>query len=181
MWMRFANDISIAYLTWFDAHLSTLSNDGRFSIQLYVTRSKEEIRVAAQPDMTTSSAMETAAKALELEDEKMPPQEAPQMLHHVASDSSIDLEHSRPGSDTESVGRIGANHPSHTHGIPIKYERPNVPELIRSAVAQTGSEHRVLVTGCGPAKLMNVLRNTTAECISTDGPSIELHCEQFGW
>jgi hypothetical protein len=53
--------------------------------------------------------------------------------------------------------------------------------MIREAISDTACEDRVLISGCGPNKLMDLIRETTADCIHSKGPSIELHCEQFGW
>lgn len=65
--------------------------------------------------------------------------------------------------------------------VPVVYQRPNVPNLIRSEIDQTPVDKRVLVMGCGPDGLMRAVRDTTAKCIRGDGPAVELHCEQFGW
>lgn len=66
-------------------------------------------------------------------------------------------------------------------GIPITWKRPDVPAMIRGVVAEAARHQSVLVMGCGPSALMTQVRNTTAECIQVDGPTVELHCEQFGW
>ncbi len=66
-------------------------------------------------------------------------------------------------------------------GIPITWKRPDVPAMIRGVVEEAARDQSVLVMGCGPKALMTEVRNTTAECIRTDGPTVELHCEQFGW
>lgn len=63
----------------------------------------------------------------------------------------------------------------------VAYERPDVSDLIRGVVQDTPADKRLLVMGCGPDGLMRTVRNTSASCIRSDGPAIELHCEQFGW
>lgn len=65
--------------------------------------------------------------------------------------------------------------------IPVMYGRPDVASLIHGAVDGVSSDKRVLVMGCGPRSLISTVRNVTAECITSDGPGVELHCEQFGW
>jgi predicted ferric reductase len=67
------------------------------------------------------------------------------------------------------------------HGVPIKHSRPNVANVIRDVVESTPKDQRVLVVSCGPACLMNEVRNTAAALIRPDGPGVELHCESFGW
>lgn len=67
------------------------------------------------------------------------------------------------------------------HGHEIKTGRPDTATLIREAISSTPAQGRVLVAACGPDGLMRVVRNTTASLIRSDGPGVELHCEQFGW
>ncbi|KAG8425914.1 hypothetical protein J3459_008607 [Metarhizium acridum] len=102
-------------------------------------------------------------------------------IRPVGSDSSIDLERSQPSSDSESVSAASSYCPVDLRNIPIKYQKPNITALIRDVVGGTHPEERVLITGCGPSQLMDLMRETTAESIRSDGPSIELHCEEFGW
>ncbi|CAK7211343.1 hypothetical protein SCUCBS95973_001080 [Sporothrix curviconia] len=59
--------------------------------------------------------------------------------------------------------------------------RPDAATVIRNAVSSTARSQRVLVAACGPPALMKTVRSTTANCITSDGPSVELHCEQFSW
>ena len=59
--------------------------------------------------------------------------------------------------------------------------RPNIDELIREIVAKATDEERIAIAACGPDDLMWCVRKTATNCIKVKGPSIELHCEQFGW
>ncbi|KAK4240213.1 hypothetical protein C8A03DRAFT_42254 [Achaetomium macrosporum] len=63
----------------------------------------------------------------------------------------------------------------------VKTGRPDAASLIRDAVNSTPRNQRVLVAACGPDSLMRIVRDTTAKLIVSDGPAVELHCEQFGW
>ncbi|KAI0974164.1 ferric reductase NAD binding domain-containing protein [Xylaria arbuscula] len=65
--------------------------------------------------------------------------------------------------------------------LPIIYGRPDIETSVREAIGSAAKNERVLVAACGPLGLVNTVRNTTASCISINGPSVELHCEQFGW
>ena len=64
----------------------------------------------------------------------------------------------------------------------VRYGRPNVDELVRTHIdaAKAKARQRVLVACCGPDTLTDDVRATTVDCMR-DGPSVELHCEQFGW
>ena len=66
-------------------------------------------------------------------------------------------------------------------GIAVHYLRPDVEVFIRTIIGESLPDQRVLVLGCGPSRLMQAVRNTSANCISGEGPAVELHCEQFGW
>lgn len=93
--------------------------------------------------------------------------------HHrqrTPSDSSLATAYSAAGSST-----------ADEHRDVLKPGRPDTASLIREAVQSTPQNQRVLVAACGPDGLMRVVRDTTANLISGDGPGVELHCEQFGW
>ncbi|KAI0407718.1 ferric reductase NAD binding domain-containing protein [Xylaria palmicola] len=69
----------------------------------------------------------------------------------------------------------------HELGLPLVYGRPDIEALVRSAILPLSKEKSVLIAVCGPSGLVDSVRNTTASCVRADGPSVELHCEQFGW
>lgn len=136
-------------------------------LEVYVTRSSEdktdvEMRIGSVP--TTASSETDAEKAV--------PIVTAQPMTSVGSSSSG--ESTSEEVEVESV-------PSHAYENSIKSGKPDVPALIRTEIEQTPVEQRVLVLGCGPEGLMTQVRNTTAACIRSDGPGVELHCEQFGW
>ncbi|KAG5953070.1 hypothetical protein E4U53_007039 [Claviceps sorghi] len=162
-------------LEWFSDQLTTLKNDSRFSIRVFVTRSSPPLPASPPPkaDIMEDKTNETA---------RVREVNVPETHISSISQSSVDLEKSLRRSDDEytlagdSVPAAGLE-----NGMMIKYQRPDVAELIREAVGETAAHERILVSGCGPARLMDVMRETAADCIRPDGPSIELHCEKFGW
>jgi hypothetical protein len=48
-------------------------------------------------------------------------------------------------------------------------------------VRNAGEIDRIIIAACGPDGLMKNVRRVAADCITVKGPSVELHCEQFGW
>ncbi|CAK7227140.1 hypothetical protein SEUCBS140593_006477 [Sporothrix eucalyptigena] len=72
-----------------------------------------------------------------------------------------------------------------SESLPLRHSfspgRPDAATVIRNAVSSTARSQRVLVAACGPPALMKTVRSATANCITSDGPSVELHCEQFAW
>lgn len=109
-------------------------------------------------------------------DEEKPVFRRTEMSHSRVSLESKEAAPSEAGSAASSAAP-----PVYLDTIPLAYERPDIVRLIREAVEDTPPTQRILVKGCGPDALMTAVRNTTAECIRTDGPGVELHCEQFGW
>ncbi|OLN96666.1 Ferric/cupric reductase transmembrane component 2-like protein 3 [Colletotrichum chlorophyti] len=83
-------------------------------------------------------------------------------------------------SDTEAL-RFKESDVQNAFSPSLNYGRPDVAAVIRRAVEESTPAQRVIVMGCGPQRLMQELRNTTASEIRTKGPSVDLHCEQFGW
>lgn len=81
----------------------------------------------------------------------------------------------------QAEGDAEAGRSRHIHGIPISHGRPDVTDIVRKAVDGTPVNQRVLVMCCGPDGLTTEVRNATARKISRRGPTVELHCEQFGW
>ncbi|KAI0134606.1 ferric reductase NAD binding domain-containing protein [Xylariales sp. AK1849] len=65
--------------------------------------------------------------------------------------------------------------------LPVEQGRPDIAALVQEAVRSVDKDKRVLIAACGPDSLMKVVRNTAAGLITKEGPSVELHCEQFGW
>lgn len=63
----------------------------------------------------------------------------------------------------------------------IEAGRPDVARFIVEMVQNSDANDRIAVAACGPEGLMQTARKAVAECIKIDGPSLELHCEQFGF
>lgn len=68
-----------------------------------------------------------------------------------------------------------------TTTLATTYGRPDVANLITGVVAKASNDERVLIAACGPRGLMKTVRSTAASSIRTKGPSVQLHCEAFGW
>ncbi|KAH7133090.1 ferric reductase transmembrane component 5 [Dactylonectria estremocensis] len=61
----------------------------------------------------------------------------------------------------------------------VKYERLRTSEAIFETVKSVGTNQRVLIAACGPLSLMNDVNTAAGACIRSDGPSVEVHCENF--
>ncbi|KHN94013.1 Flavoprotein transmembrane component [Metarhizium album ARSEF 1941] len=166
-----------SYMQWFADHLAKLRDDPRFAIQVFVTRSEPPLPQlpGGFSEYSPGHAERYIAKHAFMDRER---------IHHIrpmGSLATIDLEKAQPQSDDESVPPESSSCPVDLRGIPIRYQKPNVVALVRDVVGGTRAEERVLIAGCGPSRMMDSIRETAAECIRSDGPSVELHCEEFGW
>ncbi|KAJ6443383.1 Ferric reductase-like transmembrane component [Purpureocillium lavendulum] len=160
------------YLEWYTDHLITLGSESRVDTKLFVTR-----KSLSQPTspLATSPATEIGIKEiseLAMSHAGRLHKSAPK-VQSQSSTNSLRSEKSQRSDTNDAPMRIS--------GIPILYERPDVSAIIHQAIDGTPAQKHALVLGCGPHGLMKQVRNTTAECIRTKGPSVELHCEQFGW
>ncbi|KAG6029327.1 hypothetical protein E4U41_000389 [Claviceps citrina] len=164
-------------LEWFAHHLVTLGNDARFSPQVFVTRDSPPPAPPSsgpESDMMMGKDVEKGTIIRDTAPDKYQTQESHAPI-------SVDVEKSPSSSDSDSNWADDLNRPLDVDGMTIHYQRPDIAGLIREAVRDTAPHERMLVAGCGPAKLLDLMRETTVDCIRSEGPSIELHCETFGW
>ncbi|KAI1270771.1 ferric reductase NAD binding domain-containing protein [Xylariaceae sp. FL1019] len=167
-------------IAWFAKHLNNLmlhEHSPKIALKLHLTRlpTTQPITVPAPHSTSQSSRTSTEAASVSQTDEK-----------HVISirtssstlrDRDMEKASNRPVlSGIEEIPKVI----DYSH-LPVTHGRPDVEAMIRDAVSSTTKEQRILIAVCGPAGLVNAVRNTTASCISVGGPAIELHCEEFGW
>jgi hypothetical protein len=166
-------------MDWFVPHLVTLRHDPRFTVHVFVTRSAPPL---------SSGTSDREYFNIQRIKQNLKRNDSIEMhrvgnLRPSGSTSSIDLEKYHASSDTESLFGDFA-HGAGTvdvHGVSVEYRRPDVANIIRNVVGHAHPMDRVLISGCGPGKLTETMRETGADCIRSDGPSIEVHCEAFGW
>ncbi|KAH8802841.1 ferric reductase NAD binding domain-containing protein [Xylogone sp. PMI_703] len=143
-------------MSWFDEALQQLQRSPLVNITLHLTKSQD---ISEQQSLTASGKTENRMDHIS---------ETPVLLTK-GSDSDIEKAHI----DVQSVPISSQLH--------IHPGRPNIQSLIRNIVQQSTPQERIIVAACGPGSLTKTVREAAAECISASGPSIELHCEQFGW
>ncbi|TQV93913.1 Ferric reductase-like transmembrane component [Cordyceps javanica] len=151
-------------LSWYASHLETLSKDGRVSVHIFVTKGRDNSGSSEYPTRETGKGR--------MDDFAMSPSSS---RANASSASSMS------GDAEKNITTVVDFDMNSYSGIPITWKRPDVPGMIRGVVSGATRKQSVLVMGCGPSALMKQVRNTTAACIWSDGPSVELHCEEFGW
>ncbi|KAF2967632.1 hypothetical protein GQX73_g5931 [Xylaria multiplex] len=176
------NSDNIAWFTQHLSHLATHECAPKIALKLHLTGAKtiEKTEMASAPIPRSPSQISTIM-------ESIPPSilengiETPRLSTQA---SSIALRE-RELEKIDTIDRVERIEevPTRIKGLslPVIYGRPDVEALIREAVASTSTDQRVLIAACGPNNLVDTVRNTTASCIRVDGPSVELHIEQFGW
>ncbi|KAK2021010.1 ferric reductase like transmembrane component [Colletotrichum zoysiae] len=173
-------------LEWFAHHLSTINDALSSSVLLYVTRSpgspgspvttEDRFRSAT---ISSEASSPTTPDTEKFDVETGIPRQPPKVVTRAISSSENSGFESDGKSPVSSLQKNGA--PAHINTIPINYGRADISAIIRTTINDASPNQRVLVMGCGPDSLMTEIRNTTASCIRTSGPAVELHCEQFGW
>lgn len=155
-----------------------MNSDRRVSILIYVTRSST-VEQLTPPSSSAGRGDDEETKLSELGIESR------QTLERAPdSSTSIDFEKAAPSPSStsdDSDAPASVRETALELALPIIDGRPDVGSLVRTEIEAVPSHGSVLVMGCGPAGLMTDLRNTTAGCIRAEGPTVELHCEQFGW
>ncbi|KAL0931285.1 Ferric/cupric reductase transmembrane component 2-like protein 3 [Colletotrichum truncatum] len=141
-----------AVLSWFSTHLQRLLQHPNFSVSLFIT------------DEPLSSSRDRP----HTQDEGQPGSTEGRRSSRLSD------------SDTEAL-RFKESDVQNTFSPSLNYGRPDVAAVIRHAVEESTPTQRVIVMGCGPQRLMQELRNNVAREIRATGPSVDLHCEQFGW
>jgi hypothetical protein len=102
------------------------------------------------------------------------------------TEKTPDIDISIPTSSKDSAEYDMENHPKQMkyavrRTTSIQSGRPDIANIITSLIQTADKSDRIAVAACGPDTLMAVTRRTVAGCIKPDGPSVELHCEQFGF
>ncbi|KAK3682147.1 ferric reductase NAD binding domain-containing protein [Podospora appendiculata] len=171
-------------LTWFKEHLNILkshTHSPQINVSLYVTKAPSSGN-GESSQSNSDNEQSPAISPIEYDGEKsgsnLP--QLPPATKQSSQSNDRDVEKEK---ETESAPRnlTVVNSTANAYAHAIRPGRPDVASLIRDAVKTTPSNQRVLVAACGPDGLMHVVRQTTAQLITSDGPGVELHCEQFGW
>lgn len=167
-------------LSWFSEHLEAIRTHvhaPKVALRIHATRSTPSDKQAVSEKPSTQSLQPTVASMSSTDLSPMTPVSEQDDISHILS--PIDPEKEEIAAVICHINLQSAT--TSSTSIPIEHGRPDLQSLIREAVQSVDKSKRVLVAACGPDSLMRVVRNTTASLITSGGPSIELHCEQFGW
>ncbi|KAI9732747.1 MAG: hypothetical protein M1818_007481 [Claussenomyces sp. TS43310] len=156
----YSNTLLAEMISWFRPEFEELEVSPLVQMNVYLTRSTSDSPLSASAGRTASNS------SAELSVEKQ----------RSAGDEELDVgayaSEKKVISDVRATGR----------STQFQVGRPHVRTVIEQAVGRADPSDRVVVAGCGPTLLMKGIRRTVAACVARrDGPSIELHCEEFGW
>ncbi|KAK6580737.1 hypothetical protein PZA11_006973 [Diplocarpon coronariae] len=158
-------------LSWFREELAQLRASGRVNIRLHATQPSYRSSRGSLADDVTEVASPSSYRDIEKE------------LASAGSPDSFPLDTRNNSVASHAGGIASPTDPLDKHGksLAVRPGRPDVNAIIWDVVSKAGDNDRVAIAACGPDQLMSSVRNTTANCITNKGPSIELHLEQFGW
>ncbi|KAH8601638.1 ferric reductase NAD binding domain-containing protein [Bisporella sp. PMI_857] len=156
-------------LSWYKNQLTALQNSPVVITHIHVTRSA----LGTSSTLIESSADDEKNGAVSKE-ASQPPSNHP--YANVSTKSTLDVDVEKVASSTSQ-----ANPWDSTSSLEVVSGRPNIDALVRSLVESAGAHERVAVASCGPDAMMKDVRRVTASVTRVSGPSVELHCEQFGW
>lgn len=97
------------------------------------------------------------------------------------SSASEDIFTSRVSEDVDIEKDNASSSSSLYSALTIYQGRPNIAAIITEIVSNADRGDRIAITACGPDSMIQMTRKSVAKSIRVDGPSLELHCEQFGW
>ncbi|KAJ2998694.1 hypothetical protein NUW58_g239 [Xylaria curta] len=166
-------------VSWFAQHLTHFSTHeyaSKIALKLHITKAgMNPTSIASSPSQTSTAETSRPASILEKNTE------SPALSTKASTilPREKDIEKNDVANSVDYTEEI----PSTIAGLnlPVIYSRPNLEDLVSEAILSLDKDKKILIAACGPDRLVSVVRNATASCIPVDGPSVELHCEQFGW
>ena len=174
------------HITWYEDELEELKKSPLVKVSVCVTSAED-------PIVSGQSADAEAAQEYHVRRSICPDVEKLRLPGPADSDGALsNLKEIEAGSGAASITSSEKNHSSKKGeeaiidampqvDIATMPGRPNVAEIVKAAVAASSPRDTVAVAACGPVELMRIARNAVADNISLAGPSVTLHCEQFGW
>lgn len=152
-------------IEWYATELEVLESSPLVTLHLHATRSSSSSPTTPISYSTRNSVVDA---------EKSSPQ------------SNVNSSSDTPPSPNNSDNYDLEKHPEATfqsprHSRVIETGRPQIAHFITRMVEEANIDDRLVVASCGPDSLMQATRKTVAGCIKIDGPSLELHCEQFSF
>jgi hypothetical protein len=170
------------HLTWYEDELEELKRSPIVNMSVYVTHNTDPI-VTSLPIEVDAAREADVRRSIFIEDDQQLPDINDDLAFKVLERGFA--RHSARHSTRHSVAEAKKLEAT-IDGLPrIPYRthngRPDITSIINSVVRSSEQRNTVAVGACGPSKLMQVARNAVADNITLTGPSITLHCEQFGW
>jgi len=148
-------------MEWFMSDLLELRSCPNVNLRIFVTKDTEALElIATHPQTSPNAKKDITTKQLDTT--------SPTALDKELGTS----EPSSPSSSSSHLNELGAL---------VEFGRPNLSNVITEVVKSADKQDLVGVAACGPTELMRVVRNAVATNITLAGPSVSLHCEQFGW
>jgi hypothetical protein len=169
---------------WFSKELKELKESPRVNVILHSTRMNFD-RSPPSPVLPAMSPIIPEDKS-EVANHTPIGDEKHHAIHPSISHSPLSTSNSRFDNFPHEVEKHSTSMTNTTHEWDstlhgVLPRRPDIETLIKNVVGSAGDDERIAIAACGPDSLMWEVRRTATNAIKVQGPSIELHCEQFGW
>ncbi|KAJ6261571.1 Ferric/cupric reductase transmembrane component [Drechslerella dactyloides] len=184
-----------SHTQWFEKELEELRDCPIVNLRIFVTREASNL-IASHSDSSASESSESLRNAT--------PVSATDVDETTDSDTPVDekkksQESSSPTEtltinflalpekalslaiETEDKSNSTQRRRSSLGDQYFQFGRPDMSSIVKEAVRNADQNDLIAVGACGPTELMRCARNAAAGVITIGGPSISLHCEQFGW
>ncbi|KAF3921014.1 hypothetical protein ABW20_dc0110571 [Dactylellina cionopaga] len=173
-----------SHTKWFEKELEELKNCPIVNIRLFVTREPSDL-INTHPESPTNATAEDLQGSLPVQESTLsgltidgkPGSSSgnstdilalPEKALELAINTRV-----QQITRTDTDGTMGRSY--------FEFGRPDMNLIVKEAIKNASQHDLVSIGACGPTHLMRCARNATAAVITPGGPSISLHCEQFGW
>jgi|SRR5690606_5243083 len=173
----------LGHIAWYEAELAELKSSPIVNLHVYVTSKSDPIvtsdpnanaaDAAAEEDVRRSVLLDDSVDSLTSDSEPS----SPTLNFPMSKEIMVHSEKNNKGkAKRRSIIDQQANIEIDT--LP---GRPDLAGIVTEVVKSSEAIDTIAVGACGPVELMRVARNAVAKGITVSGPSLTLHCEQFGW
>ncbi|KAL0936304.1 ferric reductase transmembrane component 5 [Colletotrichum truncatum] len=157
-------------LEWFADHVRSLrQQQSGINMMLHVTRQSTNESLGTAQKSLESSTPAPEPTCLEISDQ------APSGPMFSNAESKL------PSYDTKEISKEARSIEDIDSLCDIKYDKLEVVNVIDQALGVIEHGQKVLVAGCGPRPLTDLVRTAVARHMASGELSIDIHCENFGY
>ncbi|EWC47483.1 hypothetical protein DRE_00451 [Drechslerella stenobrocha 248] len=176
-----------AHTKWFEKEIDELAECPVVNLRIFITGEDSNL-INSHPESPVSASAENLRASPPLEgamDSDIAVDDKPGSSSPICAIDFVSLPEKALQLEINAEEKINTTstpgRQSSLQGEYFEYGRPDLGSIVKEAVRNARQNDLVAVGACGPTELMRRARNAAADVITPGGPSISLHCEQFGW